>query len=72
KKYAIALADYKRAIQYSSELTVVYYLMALDYDALMQYKNALLNYKKYVSLTPEQNEYKNYSQARIKELKQYE
>ncbi len=72
KKYAIALADYKRAIQYSSELTVIYYLMALDYDALMQYKNALLNYKKYVSLTPEQNEYKKYSESRIKELKQYE
>lgn len=72
KKYALALADYKKAIQYSPELTVVYYLMALDYDALMQYKNALLNYKKYVSVTSEENEYKKYSLTRIKELKQYE
>lgn len=72
KKYAIALADYKKAIQYCPELTVIYYLTALDYDALMQYKNALVNYKKYVSLTSEQNEYKKYSEARIKELKQYE
>lgn len=72
KKYALALADYKKAIQCSSELTIIYYLMALDYDSLTQYKNALLNYKKYVSLTAESNEYKTYSLARIKELKKYE
>ena len=59
-------------VLYSSELTIAYYLVALDYDTLKQYKNALTNYKKYVSLTTEQNEYKKYSQTRIKELKQYE
>lgn len=72
KKYALALVDYKKAIQASSELTIIYYLMALDYDNLTQYKNALINYKKYVSLTTENNEYKTYSQSRIKELKKYE
>lgn len=72
KKYALALVDYKKAIQCSTELTIIYYLMALDYDSLAQYKNALLNYKKYVSLTAENNEYKTYSQSRIKELKKYE
>lgn len=72
KKYALALVDYKKAIQSNSSLTIIYYLMALDYDSLAQYKNALINYKKYASVTTETNEYKTYSQARIKELKKYE
>lgn len=72
KKYTIALVDYKKAIQYSPDLTIVYYLIALDYDNLTQYKNALINYKKYISVTTESNEYKTYASARIKELKKYE
>lgn len=72
KKYTLALVDYKKAIQYNSELTIIYYLMALDYDCLAQYKNALTYYKKYVSVNTEDNEYRKYSQSRIKELKKYE
>lgn len=72
KKYALALADYKKAIVYNPTLTTIYYLIALDYDTLAQFKNALINYKKYVSLTTESNEYKTYSLTRIKELKKYE
>lgn len=72
KKYTFAVADYKKAIQYNSELTIIYYLIALDYDSLAQYKNALINYKKYVSLTAENNEYKKYAQTRANELKKYD
>ena len=72
KKYLPAIGEYKKAIQYNPDLTMVYYLLALDYDNLAQYKLALTNYKKYVSLTTESNEYKTYSQARAKELKKYE
>lgn len=72
KKYSLAIADYKKAIAYNSELTIVHYLIALDYDNLKQYKLALTSYKKYVSLTTENNEYKQYAQARAKELKKYE
>jgi len=72
KKYALALADYKKAIVYNSTLTTIYYLIALDYDSLAQFKNALINYKKYVSVTTESNEFKTYSMTRIKELKKYE
>jgi len=46
-------------------------LIALDYDNLSQFKIALTNYKKYVTLTAENNEYKKYSQSRIKELQKY-
>lgn len=72
KKYSLALMDYKKAILYSPDLTIINYLIALDYDNLTQYKNALTNYKKYVSVTAENNEYKQYAQTRIKELKKYE
>lgn len=72
KKYLPAIAEYKKAIQYNPDLIIVYYLLALDYDNLAQYKLALANYKKYISLTTEANEYKTYSQARVKELKKYE
>lgn len=75
KKYAAAIVDYKKALQFSAnnpDLTIVYYLIALDYEATSQFKLALTNYKKYVSLTTENNEYKQYSQSRIKALKKYE
>jgi len=72
KKYTLAIVDYKKAIAGNTELTIIYYLIALDYDNLAQYKVALANYKKYVAVTAESNEYKTYSQARIKELKKYE
>lgn len=72
KKYLLAIAEYKKAILYNPQLTIIYYLMALDYDGLKQYKSALTYYKRYVQLTNETNEYKTYSEARIKELKKYE
>lgn len=72
KKYALAVADYKKAIVYNATLTTIYYLLALDYDSLAQYKLALSNYKKYAQLCTEDNEYKKYSNERIKQLKKYE
>lgn len=72
KKYALAIADYKKAIIYNSTLTTIYYLLALDYDSLAQYKSALSNYKMYARLCTEDNEYKKYSNERIKQLKKYE
>lgn len=72
KKYLQAITEYQKAIKYNSTLSIIYYLMALDYDSIAQYKNALINYKKYVAATAEENEYKKYSQDRIKQLKKYE
>lgn len=72
KKYTLAIGEYQKAIKYNSQLSIVYYLMALDYDSLTQYTTALTNYKKYVAATTEDNEYKKYSQSRIKELARYE
>lgn len=72
KKYLLAIGEYQKAIKYSSELTLVYYLMAIDYDSLSQFKSALLNYKKYVAATKEDNEYTKYAKERITQLKKYE
>lgn len=71
-KYALAIADYQKAISNKIELDIVNYLIAIDYDALGKYKDALSYYKKYVTLSTEDNEYKKYSQERIKALKIYE
>lgn len=75
KHYLPATNDYKKALQYNNnnaDLSIIYYLLGLDYEALTQFKPALLNYKKYVSITIETNEYKQYAQSRIKALKKYE
>lgn len=72
KKYLLAVGEYQKAIKYNSQLPIVYYLLATDYDNLSQFKSALINYKKYVAATAEDNEYKQYAQARVKELKKYE
>lgn len=72
KKFTLAIADYKKAIQYKSDLSIIYYLLAIDYDSLSQFKNALMNYKKYVAKTTESNDYKTYAESRISALKKYE
>lgn len=72
KKYAAAIIDYQKAIKYNSELNIIYYLLAIDYDSLAQYKSALVNYKKYVATTKGEDEYKKYSESRITALKKYE
>ena len=72
KKYLQAIADYQKAISFSSDFDIANYLIAIDYDMLGQYKNALSYYKKYIASTEGENEYKTYSQKRIKELKIYE
>lgn len=72
KKYLLAIGEYQKAIKTNPQLPIVYYLMAIDYDNLAQYKSALTNYKKFVAATAENNEYKQYAQSRVKELAKYE
>lgn len=72
KKYNEAISDYKNAFKNNNQMTIVYYAMAIDYDFLKQYKEALLNYKKYLESTQDKNEYTQYSEQRVKDLKQYD
>lgn len=75
KKYQLAINDYKKALQYNPKLTITNYSIAIDYDYLAQYSNALEYYKKYLSETKkaaETNDYTRYSQKRIQELNSYD
>lgn len=75
KKYQQAINDYKKALQYNPQLTITNYSIAIDYDYLAQYSNALAYYKKYLAETRkagETNDYTRYSARRIQDLKAYE
>ena len=53
------------------ELTIVNYLIGIDYDSLEQYKNALNYYQTFISQYQEDDDYKKYAQTRISELSKY-
>ena len=44
-----AIKCFKKAIEYNPEQYILNYLIAVDYDVLAQYKNALMFYKKFVA-----------------------
>ena len=50
-------------------MAIAYYSIGVDYDALENYSAAKENYKKFVDLTKEDNDYKAYAQTRINEIK---
>jgi len=75
KKYQLAINDYKKAIQYNPQMLIAYYAIAVDYDYLAQYSNALAFHKRYIAETQkigETNDYTRYSASRIQDLKAYE
>lgn len=75
KQYLKAINDYKKALEYNSQMLIAYYAIAVDYDYLAQYSNALIYHKKYIQETQkvgETNDYTRYSANRIQDLKAYE
>lgn len=75
KKYNLAINDYKKAIENNPQMLIAYYAIAVDYDYLEQYTNALFYHKKYLAETQkvgETNDYTRYSASRIQDLKAYE
>ena len=71
KKYKEAIADYQKALTANPELTIVNYLIGIDYDSLEQYKNAINYYQIFISKYQEDDDYKKYAQTRIAELSKY-
>ena len=49
-------------------MTIAYYSLGVDYDALNNYPQAKINYQKYVDATMEDNAYKTYAISRINEI----
>ena len=71
KKTLQAIEEYKKAVQYNPELIISNYLIATGYDTLGQYTNAYMYYKKFVSETQSDDDYKKYAQTRMNDLKAY-
>ena len=69
--YNGAIADYKKAlsINTSSDLAVVNYLIAVDYDNLKQWANSKTYYQSFLDSYQTDDEYRKYAQSRIDELK---
>ncbi|MBQ4122926.1 tetratricopeptide repeat protein [bacterium] len=67
--YQKAIEDYKLTLKYAPDMLIAYYSLAVDYDNLKKYKEAKDNYIKYVDASTEDNEYRQYAQLRIEEIK---
>ena len=68
-EYQKAIDDYKSTLKYAPEMSIAYYSLGVDYDAIGNYQLAKENYKKYVELNLEDNDYRKYAQSRINEIK---
>jgi len=66
-----AISDFKKAYELNKDFEIVNYLIAADYDALEQFKDAYSYYNKYANSKAQDDEYKQYAKARAEELKQY-
>lgn len=75
KDYNKAITDYKKALAYNPQILIANYSIAVAYDNLSQFANALFYHKKYLTETQkvgETNDYTRYSARRIQDLKKYE
>ena len=68
KRYSAAISEYKKSLTISNAIPEIYYALAVDFEYLNQPQDALLNYKKYLEVATEENEYTRYSQSRVQEL----
>lgn len=66
--YKKAIEDYKMTLKYAPDMLISYYSMGVDYDALNEYSKAKENYKLYVEKSTDDNEYRQYAQARVNEI----
>ncbi len=70
QKYSDAINDYKKALNGGNEdLSIVNYLIAVDYDSLGQYKDAKMYFQNFVGKYAQDDDYKKYAQTRLTELK---
>ncbi len=66
-KYQQAINDYESVIAKDSTVALVYYSLGVDYDTLKNFPRAIQNYRKYLELTNETNDYTEYARQRIKQ-----
>ena len=66
-----AINEYKQAYTHNHELILADYLIATAYDSLGQYANAYTYYKRFVTNSKTNDQYKQYSTTRLNDLKSY-
>ena len=71
KKNQLAINDYLKVLEFSKEIPIANYLLAVDYDSIEKYKEAYKYYNQFISSYTNEDEYLNYAKSRIEELKPY-
>ncbi|MGN0014620.1 MAG: tetratricopeptide repeat protein, partial [Candidatus Gastranaerophilaceae bacterium] len=66
-KYKEAVTDYESVIAKDPTIALVYYSLGVDYDSLKNFPRAIQNYKKFLELSTENNDYTRYARERIKQ-----
>jgi tetratricopeptide (TPR) repeat protein len=71
KKTQLAINDYLKVLKNSNEIPITNYMLAVDYDSLEQYKEAIKFYKQFISSYTNNDEYLEYAKTRVNELLPY-
>lgn len=71
KKVKEAAWIYKTLIQKHPNFANAYYSLAVNFDNREEYKDAITNYEKFISLSKEKDDMTDYATSRVKELKDY-
>ena len=66
-----AISDLTKALQLNKDFNICNYMIASDYDAMSDYKNAYKYYLVYANSNAEDDQYKQYAKTRLEELKDY-
>lgn len=72
KNAQAAINDFQKALNINNtDLMIINYLLAADYDTLGKYKEAYGYYTAYANSSAAEDEYKQYAKTRAEELKDY-
>ena len=71
KKPQLAINDYLNVLKNTKELPIANYMLAVDYDSLENYKEALKYYNEFILNYTTDDEYLKYARERMEQLKEY-
>ena len=69
-QHSEAIADLKQAFELNKDFTICPYMIASNYDAMKNYKEAIKYYQMYADLDVPEDDYKTYAKARAEELRE--
>lgn len=64
-----AIKDYELAVKLDGGLSIVNYLLGVDYDTINQPKNALKHFETFIAKYQEDDDFKAYATERVRDLK---